>query len=390
MRLTFLSTVLLAVPLAFAALVYGRAHVGCCASAGPSATPKTSDGSECCAQEKKAAAPKRTGKAEAGPIDPGRQLVFKVEGLTCPAVKGLGCGHILQGVLESLDKLDGAEAGSANYTGTMIRISVTTGIDRDKVAEAARKALTEGGRAAVRLAGDELKRALDQEEWRGAGRIGELSAIEFRTLALHRFKIFAKTEQLDKKTADKLVEIAEQQWERLSKEAEADGATRPEDWGRRIKASLPAFLDRAKGLLTAEQLMRFESALKTPCRGDDRPEAPPAPSSQVKCSRTPDQLAAERDQLLPGLFRRAGRVADITDGLRFRFTHSPGLVADLAAVIEKERACCPFLTFRLVAEAGEGPIMLEVSGPPGTGEMLRKLQAAGGRRQDNNRVLIQE
>ena len=84
---------------------------------------------------------------------------------------------------------------------------------------------------------------IHREEWRGAGRIGELSAIEFHTLALHRVKTFAKAEKLDKKTADKLAEIAEQQWECISKETKADGATRAEDWGKRIKASLPVFLE---------------------------------------------------------------------------------------------------------------------------------------------------
>ena len=377
MRLKFLSAVLLALPLPVAALVCGRAQVGCCATDGPCVTPQASDGSQCCTQETKAALPKRTGKVDVGPIHPGRQIVFKVEGLTCPAVHGIGCGHMLYGLLTSLDKIDGVEASSANYTGTMIRISVTTTTDRDKVSEAVRKALTDEDRNAVRLAGDDLERALDREEWRGAGRIGELSAIEFHTLALHRFKTFAKAEKLDKGTADKLVEIAEQQWERLSKEANAEGMTRPEDWGKRIKASLPIFLERAKGILTAEQLERFKTTLTTPCRGDDRPEAPPASSSELTCSLTPDQIGAQRQQLLPSLFRRAERVGDIPDGLRFHFAHSPGLVAELAAVIEKERVCCRFLTFRLVAEKGEGPITLEVSGPPGSGEMLRKLQTAG-------------
>ena len=282
MRLNFLSAVLLALPLPVAALVYGRAHVGCYATDGPCLTPQTSDGSECCLQETKAAVPKRTGKADAGPIDPDRQVVFKVGGLTCPAVKGIGCGHMLQGVLESLDKLDGVEASSANYTGTIIRVSVTHATDRDKVAEGVRKALTEDGRKAVRLAGDELERALEREEWRGAGRIGELSAIEFHTLALHRFKTFAKAETLDKPTTDQLVEIVEQQWERLGKEAKADGATRPEDWGNRCKKGIAAFLEQAKGVLTPEQLERLKTTLTTPCQGDDRPEAPAAPADGNK------------------------------------------------------------------------------------------------------------
>ncbi len=234
--------------------------------------------SQCCEQEATAAAPTEKGKSVAPPTDPDRQIAFRVEGLTCPAVKGIGCGHMLRGVLESLDKIDGVGASSANYTGTMIRISMTCETDRDKVAEAVRRVLTEENRKVVLLAGDELKHALDREEWREAGRIGELSAIEFHTLALHWVKTFAKAEKLDKKTADELVEIAEQQWERISKEAKADGATQPEDWGKRVRASLPAFLERAKRVLTAEQVERLQrTPLVGPCRDGDCPEAPPAP-----------------------------------------------------------------------------------------------------------------
>src|SRR5262249_17769511 len=156
-----------------------------------------------------------------------RQIVFQAEGLTCPAVKGIGCGHMLRGVLASLDKIDGVEASAANYTGTMIRISVTPATDRDKVAEGVRKVLTAEGRKAVPLTSAGLKRALDREQWREADRIGELTAIEFHTMALHRVKTFAKGEKLDKEATDKLVKVAEQQWERISKEAENDGATRP-------------------------------------------------------------------------------------------------------------------------------------------------------------------
>jgi hypothetical protein len=282
MRLNFLSAALLALPLPAAALLCGRMHKGCHTTGVACVTPNRCDESECCQQETTAAVPKPTGQTHARPIDPGRQVVFRVEGLMCPAVKGIGCGHMLYGLLASLDKLDGIEASSANYTGTLIRVSVTTATDRDKVAEAVRKVLTEENRKAVRLAGDELKCALDREEWREAARIGELSAIEFHTLALHRFKTFAKAEKLDKKTTDKLVALVEQQWERLSKEANAEGATRPEDWGKRIRASLPVFLEGAKDVLSAEQVERLEQTLTGRCADGDCPEAPPAPSRAKK------------------------------------------------------------------------------------------------------------
>jgi hypothetical protein len=242
-----------------------------------------SDTSRCCEQEAAAAVPKQKGKSDTHPTAPDHQIVFRVEGLTCPAVKGIGCGHMLRGVLVSLDKINGVGASSANYTGTMIRISVTSETDRDQVAEAVRKVLTEEDRKVVLLAGDELRSALDREEWREAGRIGELSAIEFHTLALHWVKTFAKAEKLDKKIADELVQIAEQQWERVSKKAKADGATQPEDWGKRTRASLPAFLERAKRVLTAEQVERLRQTPLTGQRRDcDCPEAPPAPARRGK------------------------------------------------------------------------------------------------------------
>src|SRR5262249_34527386 len=215
--------------------------------------------------------------APAQQIDLDRQVVFEVEGLTCPAVKGIGCGHMLRPVLASLDKIDGVEASSANYTGTMIRISVKTGTDRKKVAEAVRKALSERSGKPIAVVGDKLKQALEREQWREAGRIGELSAIEFHTLVLHRVKNFGKAEKLDAEATDKLVKIAEQQWERITKEAKKDGATQPE-----ARMSLPISLERVKEVLTAEQVERFKQSLTSPCRGDSRPEAPPAPATGEK------------------------------------------------------------------------------------------------------------
>ncbi len=98
-----------------------------------------------------------------------------------------------------------------------------------------------------------------------------------------------------------------------------------------------------------------------------------AASGEPTCSLTPDELDAQREQLIPGLFERAEKVEDIPDGLRFRFRHRPQLVAELAAVIERERVCCSFLSFRLLAEKNEGPVTLEVTGPAGTARKLRKF-----------------
>lgn len=271
---------LLILPLMAAALLYER-NLTCCPRTDASAATAVnsdkseccpSDKTECCQQEDKADTPRQTTVQGS---DPEKQIVFKVEGLRCPAVKGIGCGHMLRPVLAALDKIDGVQASSTNYTGTMIRVSVTSATDRNKVADDVRKVLDENKPTAV--VGEELKTALDKEQWRETGRVGELSAIEFRTMALYRIKTFAQAEKLNKETTDKLMKMLENHWERLAQEAKKEKATRPEDWGNRCKKSIPAFLGRAKEVLSDEQVERFKKMLMTPCRGGDRPEAPPAP-----------------------------------------------------------------------------------------------------------------
>ena len=81
--------------------------------------------------------------------------------------------------------------------------------------------------------------------------------------------------------------MADEQWERLAQEAKKEKATQPEDWGNRCKKSIPAFLDQAKKVLSEEQLDRFKTTLTTPCRGDDRPEAPPAPGNTPSARKRP-------------------------------------------------------------------------------------------------------
>jgi hypothetical protein len=87
-------------------------------------------------------------------------------------------------VLARLDQIDGVERSSANRTGTLIRISVAPAADPGPVAGQVLEVLADEGRGTRRLGGSELDQALEREEWRDAGRVRELSQIEFCTLAL--------------------------------------------------------------------------------------------------------------------------------------------------------------------------------------------------------------
>lgn len=97
----------------------------------------------------------------------------------------------------------------------------------------------------------------------------------------------------------------------------------------------------------------------------------------IVCDLSADALAARRENLSAGVLRTALAVEEIEHGLRWRFASRQGLLPELSALIESERACCRFLSFQVRADAGAGPVTLEVTGPPGTRESLLTWVSAG-------------
>jgi hypothetical protein len=106
------------------------------------------------------------------------------------------------------------------------------------------------------------------------------------------------------------------------------------------------------------------------CSSAEKGDAVPAP---LACSLTPEDLRNRRDALLPGLIHRADRVTDLDNGLRLEFKTKPGVLAEIARIMEQERGCCTFLRFSLTTEPEDGPITFDVTGPKGTREVLRSL-----------------
>ena len=169
-------------------------------------------------------------------------------------------------MLEQLDKIDGVEASSANHTGTMVRITVRNSSDRQRIADAVQQRLAKSNRKPVRIKHDELKSAIDTERWRTKEQIGELTAIEFRKLALDRVKGFIRSEKVADETAPKLLKVAEARWDRLAQEAETKEPRQlPHkiDWKRRCGDFARDFTDGAKELLTAEQRQRFKESVQS-------------------------------------------------------------------------------------------------------------------------------
>ena len=169
-------------------------------------------------------------------------------------------------MLAQLQRVEGVEKAYANLSGRMFRVSVFPTADREKVAAGLLSALSDRTRKPVRLTGDEFGRALDQEEWRAVERVGELSAIEFRTLGLRRVATFAEEEKLDQESAAKLTRLAREEWDRLAKGSTAEESQDPgkTDWSARCAQFARAVGQRAESVLTTEQVDRLMQALSTP------------------------------------------------------------------------------------------------------------------------------
>ena len=80
----------------------------------------------------------------------------------------------------------------------------------------------------------------------------------------------------------------------------------------------------------------------------------------------------ERKALVDRLAQRATERKAIPNGFALRFGRESGLVSQLASFIELERACCPFLTFRIEVQAGDS-VWLELTGPAAAQEIMQEL-----------------
>jgi hypothetical protein len=93
----------------------------------------------------------------------------------------------------------------------------------------------------------------------------------------------------------------------------------------------------------------------------------------IACSLSPAELHAQRETLLPGLVAHAVEQSVLPHGMRFRFAATAERMRQIEAVVRRERACCPFLEFRVGLALGGSALTLDVTGPEGTDQMLALL-----------------
>lgn len=84
----------------------------------------------------------------------------------------------------------------------------------------------------------------------------------------------------------------------------------------------------------------------------------------IICNLTDAELRERRQTVLHFVRSAALNVTSLPLGYAYRFAPSSEVLAHLAHLIDLERKCCQFLTFKILVEAGNQPICLEVTGPP--------------------------
>jgi len=83
----------------------------------------------------------------------------------------------------------------------------------------------------------------------------------------------------------------------------------------------------------------------------------------IACTLNESELR-ERRQAITGAFRGMKvTISELSDGYAFIFPASSEALKRIAELVDLERQCCSFLTFKIVVEAANADLRLEVTGP---------------------------
>jgi hypothetical protein len=84
----------------------------------------------------------------------------------------------------------------------------------------------------------------------------------------------------------------------------------------------------------------------------------------IVCTLTEAEIRERRRTVLEPMQGASIASEELPDGYAYLFPASSEILGQLSRVVEMESQCCRFLTFRLIVEAGNQPIRLEVIGGP--------------------------
>ncbi len=93
----------------------------------------------------------------------------------------------------------------------------------------------------------------------------------------------------------------------------------------------------------------------------------------VACYLTDSELQQRRKDYLDKIAESLIDFEELKNGFSYRFPLKETILQDLAAIIDLERKCCPFLSFKLILEAGNDFVSFQLTGAQGTKEMIKSL-----------------
>ncbi len=93
----------------------------------------------------------------------------------------------------------------------------------------------------------------------------------------------------------------------------------------------------------------------------------------VACNLGEPEFRERRNGLMMTIKIGIVETHELNDGYAFRFPSDGAWIVQLAEMIRIERTCCPFMSFDLNVEPGNGSIWLRIAGPDGTKEFLNSL-----------------
>ena len=95
----------------------------------------------------------------------------------------------------------------------------------------------------------------------------------------------------------------------------------------------------------------------------------------VACTLSSDALAARRQGLLAELLRVAQSHEETKEGHRLSFAPTDETLGLIVKAVSAERHCCEFLRFQITVEPAGRPVVLDLTGPPGTARNSSKPTA---------------
>lgn len=93
----------------------------------------------------------------------------------------------------------------------------------------------------------------------------------------------------------------------------------------------------------------------------------------IACYLTDKKLQARRKDFLDKAAAKMIASSELENGFEYRFPLSDSILQDLAEIVDLERKCCPFLSFRLVLESEKDFVSLSLTGAEGTKEIIKNL-----------------